>query len=94
MDVGLEYKHYNTFISISALVSHLDHAVIDALPALHAYTGSDYTSSFMNKGIVKKNSHSRMHFQRLVKVEIFHQLMQLKLSNSHALSLEWPNYVT
>ena len=40
-------------MNISQLVGYLDVAVIDALPNLHAFTGSDYSSSFMNKGKVR-----------------------------------------
>ena len=50
MDVGLSSNNTRRHINISAIVSHLDQPVIDALPALHAFTGSDYTSSFMGKG--------------------------------------------
>jgi hypothetical protein len=53
MDVGLSTNNTRRYISISTLVSHLDQSVIDALPALHAFTGSDYTASFMNKGKIR-----------------------------------------
>ena len=53
MDAGLSTNNSRRYISISTLVSHLDQSVIDALPALHAFTGSDYTSSFMNKGKIR-----------------------------------------
>ena len=38
---------------MSQLVDHLPQDLIDALPALHAFTGSDYTASMMNKGKLK-----------------------------------------
>ena len=50
MDVGLSSNNTRLYINISQLVGYLDVAVIDALPALHAFTGSDYAASFTNKG--------------------------------------------
>ena len=38
------------FINISQLANHIDKEVVAALSGLHAYTGSDYTASFMGKG--------------------------------------------
>ena len=49
MDVGLSSNNTRRYINISQLVGYLDVAVIDALPALHAFTGSDYSASFMHK---------------------------------------------
>ena len=39
------------------LVEHLDKSVLAALPAIHAFTGSDFTASFLNKGKVKALDH-------------------------------------
>ena len=51
MDFGLSSNNTrNIYIYISQLVDHLPQDLIDALPALHAFTGSDYTASMMNKG--------------------------------------------
>ena len=53
MDVGLSANNTRRYINISQLADHMDKEVIQALPALHAYTGSDYTASFMNKGKIR-----------------------------------------
>ena len=53
MDFGLSSNNTRRYINISQLVDHLPQDVIDALPALHAFTGSDYTASMMNKGKLK-----------------------------------------
>ena len=53
MDFGLSSNNTRRCIDISQLVDHLPQDLIDALPALmalHAFTGSDYTASMMNKG--------------------------------------------
>lgn len=61
MDVGLSANNTRRYINISQLVQHVDREVLEALPAFHAYTGSDYTAAFMNKGkmrpfdLMKKN---------------------------------------
>ena len=52
MDFGLSSNNTRRYIDISQLVYHLPQDLIDALPALHAVTGSDYTAytaSMMNK---------------------------------------------
>ena len=53
MDVGLSSNNSRRYINISEIMSHMDDAVIQALPGLHAFTGCDYTSSFLNKGKIK-----------------------------------------
>ena len=53
MDFGLSSNNTRRYIDISQLVDHLPHDLIDALPDLHAFTGSDYTASMMNKGKLK-----------------------------------------
>jgi len=53
MDVGLSTNNTRRYISISSLEYDLEQSVIDALPGLHAFSGSDYTSSFMNKGKIR-----------------------------------------
>ena len=50
MDVGLSSNNTRSYINISQLVGYMDVAVIDALPALHTFTGSDFSAFFMNKG--------------------------------------------
>ena len=39
MDVGLSNKNTRRYVNISQVANHLDHHIIDALPALHAFTG-------------------------------------------------------
>lgn len=53
MDVGLCSNNTRRFINICQLINQMNPKVIDALPALHAFTGCDYTASFMNKGKIK-----------------------------------------
>ena len=53
MDIGLSSNNTRRYINIMQLVKRLDEAVIAALPSLHAFMGSDFTASFMNKGKVK-----------------------------------------
>ena len=53
MDTGLSSKKTRRYNNISQLVCHLDTNTINALPALHAFTGSDYTTAFMGKGKLK-----------------------------------------
>ena len=53
MDAGLSSNNTRRHINISNIVEHLSQNVIDALPGLHAFTGSDYTAAFMNKGKVR-----------------------------------------
>lgn len=50
MDVGLSSNNSRRYISIPSLVHHLGPNVLQALPGLHAFTGTDFTSSFMSKG--------------------------------------------
>ena len=53
MDAGRASNNTRRLISINDLVSSVDHDILDALPGLHAFTGCDYTSSFMNKGKIR-----------------------------------------
>ena len=50
MDVRLSSNNTRRFINISQLANHMDKKVVAALPGFHAYTGSDFTASFMGKG--------------------------------------------
>ena len=56
MDFGLSSNNTRRYIDISQLVDHLPQDLIDALPALHVFTGSDYAASMMNKGKLKYGS--------------------------------------
>lgn len=50
LDVGTVSKKTRRFINISAIQKSLGPGISKALPAFHAYTGSDYTSAFAKKG--------------------------------------------
>ena len=83
MDVGLSANNTRRYINISAIVSHLEQPVIDALLALHAFTGSDYTSSWTKAKYVPYNSSwminpLRMHLQPLEIQKIYLLQSQLK----------------
>ena len=41
------------YINISQRVRHFNRNAINALPALHAFTGCDYTGAFMGNGKLK-----------------------------------------
>jgi hypothetical protein len=49
MDAGLNSKNTQRMINISDLANKLTAPICDALPSFHAFTGSDYTASFMRK---------------------------------------------
>ena len=53
MDVGLSSNNTRRYINISQLTHKLDSNVLKALPGIHAFTGCDYTASFLNKWKVK-----------------------------------------
>jgi len=53
MDVGLSSSNTRRYINISLLASTLVHGVVDSLPGFHAFTGSDVTAAFMNKGKIR-----------------------------------------
>jgi len=51
MDVGLSSNNTRHYVNISQLMEGLKHSVLTDLPG--AFTGTDLTASFMNKGQVK-----------------------------------------
>ena len=53
MDVGTRGKNNRRFINVTSIVSSLGNKMCAALPAFHAYTGSDYTSAFVRKGKIR-----------------------------------------
>lgn len=53
MDVGTAAKNSRRYLSLTAIHSELGSELCAALPAFHAFTGSDYTSSFVKKGKVR-----------------------------------------
>ncbi len=71
MDAGLSSNNTRRTISINGLVDMLPQETIRALPAIHAFTGCDYTAAFMNKGklrplvLIMKNDDFRSAFAEL-----------------------------
>jgi hypothetical protein len=53
MDAGLSGKNTRRYIRISQVIEELEAEIADALPGLHALTGSDFTAAFMGKGKVR-----------------------------------------
>ena len=53
LEVGLQSNNTLRHISVNQLHTTLGDALCKALPAFHAFTGCDYTSSFSGKGKIK-----------------------------------------
>ncbi len=53
MDAGLSGNNTRRYVDISGLASELGPLLCEALLGLHAFTGTDYTAAFMNKGKVR-----------------------------------------
>ena len=53
METGLESKNSLRYININQIYQTLGDQIYRGLPALHAFTGSHYTSSFSQKGKVQ-----------------------------------------
>ena len=53
LEVGIQSKNTLRYIDINQLHTTLGQSLCDSLPAYHAFTGCDYTSSFSQKGKVK-----------------------------------------
>jgi len=53
MDVGTAAKNNRRYICLTAIYKELGPDLCAALPAFHAFTGCDYTSSFVCKGKVR-----------------------------------------
>ena len=49
MDVGLSSNNTRRYIYISQLTHKLDSNVLKALPGINAFTGCDYTASFLQR---------------------------------------------
>ncbi len=49
MDVGLRSSNNRRCIEVNKLGSVLGHSICDAFPAVHAFTGCDYTAAFVCK---------------------------------------------
>ena len=76
LDAGLSSNNTRRHISINDLVTTIDSGVLKALPGLHAFTGCDYTASFLNKGKIKplelmmKNDEFKTFFAELGACEV------------------------
>ena len=53
MDAGLSGNNTRRYINVTQLTENMESTFVNALPGFHAFSGSDYTASFMNKGKVK-----------------------------------------
>ena len=53
LEVGLRSKNTLRYINLNQLHESLGETLCNSLPAYHAFTGCDYTSSFCRKGKVK-----------------------------------------
>ena len=78
MDAGINSRNTRRMINISELSNELTDSICEALPSFHAFTGSDYTASFMRKAKWKpfeimKNSDISMSAQsQLGSSEVVH----------------------
>ena len=50
MDVGTSWRGNRRYIDLCAIASKIGSSLCKALPGFHAFTGCDYTSSFIRKG--------------------------------------------
>lgn len=75
------------YVNTSQLVGHLDLTIFGAFPALRAFTGSDYTSSFMSKGKVKVKA-----LQLITKHEVFREAFA-NLDHDEVMSSEHVTFI-
>ena len=52
MDAGMDSSNTRRFIDMTSLATLLGKSLCSALPGLHSFMGSDYTSAFLRKGKV------------------------------------------
>ena len=50
MDVGLDRNNTRRYVDVTKFSGELGREMCSALPAIHAFTGCDYTSAFLRKG--------------------------------------------
>ena len=50
MEIGLSSNNTLRYIDINKMYEHFGEKVCNAMPAFHAFTGSDFTASFLRKG--------------------------------------------
>ena len=53
MDAGLSGNNTRLYSNVTQLTENMESTFVNAFPGFHAFSGSDYTASFMNKGKVK-----------------------------------------
>lgn len=70
MDIGTVSKNNRRYVSLTAIWKELGPDLCAALPAFHAFTGSDYTSAFVRKGKVRpfKTLEKQPHYQKSFRV--------------------------
>ena len=75
IEAGLQSKNTLRYISINQIFDHFGQSFCKSLPAFHAFTGYDYTSSFNRKGktrplkLLEKNSKVQDAFANLGQLE-------------------------
>lgn len=53
MDTGLNSDNTRKYIDVTTLSKTIGKTMCEVLPAVHAFSGCDYTCSFIKKGKVK-----------------------------------------
>ena len=53
MDAGTNSSNTRCFINIVSIIDVMEPHIIEALPATYAFTGTDVTASFLNKGKIR-----------------------------------------
>ena len=53
MDAGTSSSNTRRLIDIASIIGVMEPPIIEALPAIHAFTGTDFTASFLNKGKIR-----------------------------------------
>ena len=80
MDTGLNSDNTRKYIDVSTLSKTIGGPMCEVLPALHAFSGCDYTCSFMRKGKVK--------FYTKVESSVYYQQLFAMLGKSKEVSEE------
>ena len=83
MEVGIASKNTLRYIHVNAIYDVLDDKVCKALPAFHAFTGSDYAAAFCRRGKIKP---FRLFLKDQAIIDTFEKLGDL--------SYEKPNHIT
>ena len=97
MDTGSSSLNTRRDIDISSMASALGAIVCAAIPGFHAFTGSDYTASFMRKGKVRpfdvmiKNKEFLHTFTRLSQSDIVSSEVSATLERCVCALYDQPN---